>query len=390
MRAFVSVRLPALLLAVLLLFSLSACSFPKDPSPASAEETLVPASPAAESAAPTETAESAGEEIVIVAEEPSPTETAEEPQTAESYVPLLGRWAEAEGRAELWLQDREGEEILFSLFIPGSAGINNVLILPGQGGAFTYTDPYLEGVNASGSLRLENGTPVLTLEQGNLQIPAGTELRFPVRSGEPDYRTLYAPVIEAWQEFELDGGGLENWYADEPGYVHAGITGAEHFGYQFWDLDRSGGPELIVGAIYPPEQVEKAEPGGALYYYNLIIDLYTLDGNEPSYVVNSGDRYRYSLTTDGQIFYEGSGGAAYSDQAVYELREGKLEMVSGLSIDGGEDSCFRVEESFNPERRGYTPISYQECAWLMSSTRDLYLYERFAPLFLRPLLVSEA
>ena len=102
-------------------------------------------------------------------------------------------------------------------------------------------------------------------------------------------------------------------------------------------------------------------------------------------MVNSGDRYRYSLTNDGLIYYEGSGGAAYSSQATYELRDGMLRMVYGLTVDGGEDACFTVEGSFNQERSGYSPISYEEFNWLWEKNRDLYLFDRFAELNLRPI-----
>ena len=314
----------------------------------------------------------------------------EEPEEPVELTPeqLLGRWVEDEGRAELWIQERQGEDLLFSLYIPGSAAINNTLAIAAENGFFFYQDPYLDGVGASGTLRLENGVPVLTFGESRMEFPAGTELRFSRRSEQPSYSTLYAPVTEAYQEHELQGGGLENWYGDEPGYVHVGLTGVDHFGYQFWDLDRDGSPELIIGAIYPEEETAGDEPGLGLYQHNLIVDLYTLVDGAPQYVVNSGDRYRYSLTSDGQIYYEGSGGAAYTDVATYILRGGALEMVNGISSE--ENAWYNMEDGFNPEHEGYNPIPEEEFLWLFDQFYDLYRYERFAPLQLRPLLVSEA
>ena len=118
------------------------------------------------------------------------------------------------------------------------------------------------------------------------------------------------------------------------------------------------------------------------------MDLYTLADGAPQYVVNSGDRYRYSLTSDGQIYYEGSGGAAYTDVATYILRGGALEMVNGISSE--ENAWYNMEDGFNPEHEGYNPIPEEEFLWLFDQFYDLYRYERFAPLQLRPLLVSEA
>ena len=366
----------ALLLALLLLCgSLAACSAspqterPQPPSQSPAPKVTV---------TPTESGASAPEEA-------SASEAAVPgPETPTSFRGLCGRWKEPADRAELWIQYIEGEDPVFSLFIPGSAAINNVRAFQDQGGAFQYEDRYLLGVGASGTLTLEDGTPVLRLRNCSLQLEPESVLRFTDRSPDPDYGELYAPVLQAYWDFEQAGGGMENWYADEPGYVHSGLYEAKRFGYQYWDLDRDGSPELILGVVYPPEELEGEEYGAGLYYHNLILDLYTLEGETPRYVVNSGDRYRYSLTTDGLIYYEGSGGAAYSDQATYELRDGKLRMVYGLTVDGGEDACFTVEGSFNPERSGYTPISYEEFTWLWDNNRNLYLFDRFAELVLRP------
>lgn len=305
------------------------------------------------------------------------------------YTPY-GRWTEDEGRAELWIQEYRDGDLTFSLYIPGSAAINNAVAKGAEQGDFLYEDPYLEGVGAAGRLQLDGEVPVLTMGESRLAIPAGTVLRFSRRSEEPDFAALYAPVIEAWQDFELDGGGMENWYADEPGYVHSGVYGTDHYGYQYWDLDRDGSPELILGAIYSAEDTAEDELGAGLYWHNLILDLYTLVDGEPRYVVNSGDRYRYSFTSDGLIYYQGSAGAAYSYSATYELRDGELHMVNGVCVDGGDDACFTVSEDFNPEREGYTLISSEEFYWLWDQMYDLYLYERFAPLQLKPLLVGEA
>ena len=297
---------------------------------------------------------------------------------------LCGRWAEDQGRAELWIQEAEGEDLLFSLLIPGSAAINNALAVGEENGAFFYQDPYQEGVGASGSLRIENGIPVLYMGESRMAFPAGTVLCFSQRSGEEDYRSIYAPVLEAYQDFEREGGGLENWYGDEPGFVHSGLYGAEHFGYQFWDLNLDGSPELLLGVLYDAGETAEDQLGEGLYWHNLVSDLYTLVEGEPRYVVNSGDRYRYSLTTDGQLYYEGSSGAAYSDLATYELRDGVLQMSFGLCMDGSESECFTVEERFNMDREGYTPISRDEYYWLADHYHSLYKYDRFAPLQLTP------
>ena len=358
--------------------------------PAAPAEPQTPEVPAEQPQTLAEQPETPAEQAQTPIEQPqTPAESEQSaPQVSLTPPELIGRWKEDQGRAELWIQEMQGEDILFSLFIPGSAAINNAVAEAADQGFFFYQDPYLEGVGASGSLRVENGVPVLTMGESRMEFPAGTELRFSVRSEEPGYRTLYAPVFEAWQDFELQGGGLENWYGDEPGYVHSGLYGTDHYGYQFWDLDRDGSPELIIGAIYSPKETADDEQGYGLYSHNLIVDLFTLVDGEPTYVVNSGDRYRYCLTSDGQIYYEGSSGAAYTDVATYILKDGALEMVNGISSEEG--AWYNMEEGFNPAHEGYNPISQEEFQWLFNHFHDLYHFDRFAELQLRPFLVSEA
>ena len=63
---------------------------------------------------------------------------------------------------------------------------------------------------------------------------------------------------------------------------------------------------------------------------------------------------------------------------------GQLRMETGIIMDGGNDSCFTVEGAFNPERVGYSSIPVEEFIWLRDNYERLYLYDRWAPLFLRP------
>ncbi len=365
--------LSLLLLSAMLILSLGACG-----------GAAAPQTPEEERAAP-------AVEQVAAETEPPAAESASapdpEPTSEPGFPDLLGRWSEDAGRAELWLQQTEGEDVIFSLFLKGYAGINNARALGAEDGFFFFLDPYLEGVGASGSLRLEDGAIVVLVGESRIEpLPAGTRLRFSARAQGADYSEAYAPVLEAYRDFERSGGGLENWYADEPGYVHVGLMDAERFGYQFWDLDRNGRPELILGVLS-----EEDDDGDAdlRYWNNLVLDLYSLEEGQPRYILNSGDRYRYSLTSDGFLFYEGSGGAAYSDAAVYELREGWLWMNQGLRMDG-EDRYFSLEEGFNYDDSLYAPIGEEEFFWRWNNLRDLYVYERLAPLQLTPVAEWQA
>lgn len=350
-----------LLFMALMVLSLCACGAAAAPADAGEQPTPAAAPNAAEA-------------------EPTPAPSPE-PTPEPDFGDLLGRWSEDAGRAELWLQQTDGEDVIFSLFLKGYAGINNARAIGAEDGFFFFQDPYLEGLGASGSLRLENGALVVQMGESRIEpLPAGTRLRFSARAQGADYFEAYAPVLEAYRDFEQAGGGLHNWYADEPGYVHVGLMDATRFGYQFWDLDRNGRPELILGVLGEEDDGEDAD---LRYWNNLVLDLYSLEGGQPRYILNSGDRYRYSLTSDGFLFYEGSSGALYSDAAVYELREGWLWMNQGLRMDG-EDRYFSLEEGYNYDDSLFVPIDEEEFFWRWNSLQDLYVYERLAPLQLTP------
>ena len=76
-------------------------------------------------------------------EQPEEPAQPEEPVEPVELTPeqLPGRWVEDEGRAELWIQEQQGEDLLFSLYIPGSAAINNTLAIAAENGFFFYQDP---------------------------------------------------------------------------------------------------------------------------------------------------------------------------------------------------------------------------------------------------------
>lgn len=205
-------------------------------------------------------------------------------------------------------------------------------------------------------------------------------------AAETDYLALYQPVLEAYREHERSGGGLLNWYGDEPGYVHVGLSSVPRLGYMLEDLDGNGVPELILGALYTEKDFEEnswLEPGS--YYTNLIVDLYTLADGDPVYLVNSGDRYRYNLTDDGMLYFEGSSGAAYSSVYLYRVEDTRLVYVTGVCIDGGEDRCFQVQDDKDYQHEKDIPISFED---FNERCKELAVYreEHAKPLSLTPLI----
>jgi len=221
----------------------------------------------------------------------------------------------------------------------------------------------------------------------------GTEMAEEAPSAEPSAPTatpspeeLYAPVLEAYRDYERRGGGLENWYGEEEdNLVHAGLTGVTRVGVQYRDLDHDGVPELIIAPYYTAEEYAASDwlrPGD--YSANIVMDLYTLRDGKPVHVLLSGDRYRHTLTTDGHIYYSGSGGAAYSDACLYDFVDGELKFLEGVCIDGSEDRTFQLNSDGDSSHESDTPISYEEYQLRMQRLFR-YTEDLLEPLELEPL-----
>ena len=183
-----------------------------------------------------------------------------------------------------------------------------------------------------------------------------------------DAAAAYAPVLEKLK------AGLSN--TDDP------FAMEEDFSYMFFvsytesqpgallaDLNGDGTPELLLG-----NAAWDADVYGPAYFY----DLYTLVDGEPVHVVSSGERYRYYLRRDGQIGYQGSGGAAYSYAALYRFGGVGLQCVGMVLTD--EYGCYYADfECY--ESYSATPIddaTWQACA--QSFCSELVDPLPFAPL----------
>ena len=73
------------------------------------------------------------------------------------------------------------------------------------------------------------------------------------------------------------------------------------FNYVYYDINKDGNNELIIGPMY---------------------EIYTYDGNKANRLINEnclGERCSVALYNDGTIHFEGSGGAAIHGYAVYKI-----------------------------------------------------------------------
>ena len=126
---------------------------------------------------------------------------------------------------------------------------------------------------------------------------------------------LYIRAIkERWDSDKISEFGFE---------PYCFVSSMESDGYLLKDLNGDGNDELI---ILPRSCLEyrDAEERGILYA------VYTMKDGKPIRVLYSWTRRRNYLCTDGEIYSEGSDGAAYFTACIYDIRDGKAVVREGV------------------------------------------------------------
>lgn len=134
---------------------------------------------------------------------------------------------------------------------------------------------------------------------------------------------LYIRAIqEKWDWEKLSNSGFEpSWF----------LRSLEYDGYILKDLNRDGIDELVI------------LPKGSLSTNGLendcMIDaVYTLVDGKPKRVLYSWDRNRNYLCADGEIYSEGSDGAAYFTACIYDIKDGKAVVREGVQTTDRMDA----------------------------------------------------
>ena len=86
-------------------------------------------------------------------------------------------------------------------------------------------------------------------------------------------------------------------------------------------------------------------PDSEYYAGKVIYDLFTLRDGAPVRLATSGERTVYKLLSDGSIFYNGSGGAAYSVFLVYQVVDDTMILKVGYVYDDGKAYQFFESKS---------------------------------------------
>lgn len=147
-----------------------------------------------------------------------------------------------------------------------------------------------------------------------------------------DYLSMYAGVLENCR-YVMSASDFGNTYEkDSYGILDSiGLLDAStQLGYALKDIDGNGVPELLLGTL-------NGNNMGA-DYSSIVYALFTLDNGSPVKLFSSFERSRYFLSTMGDFFFSGSGGAAYSYAYIYTLNGTALYVSEGVWTDGVDEN----------------------------------------------------
>lgn len=182
---------------------------------------------------------------------------------------------------------------------------------------------------------------------------------------------FYYKILGGW-DYSEDVSYLFSW-------SYSPVHSLSDAGYAIMDLDGNGVPELLISPV------EDAAEG-------MIYDLYTCVNGEVMHIASSGERYRYYLSEDYTIYYEGSGGASNSSNIKYTIDadKGSLKLKEVVLYDGEQDEkkpwFYGTDECYD-EMTGYdfgrmTHLEGEEAQDIIQSYRviefDLTLFDTYS------------
>ena len=136
----------------------------------------------------------------------------------------------------------------------------------------------------------------------------------PTNEPKIDYTAKYEKPLAAVYEFIVN---IEGKVGPEDGMLGVwdaalalGDKALDEIGYTFKDLNGDDVPELLIGAFGKTDDA---------FTNNEIYMIYTLENDEPKFLLEGRSRSMYSLKDDGKFFYMGSNGAAYSMFGIYNI-----------------------------------------------------------------------
>ena len=138
-----------------------------------------------------------------------------------------------------------------------------------------------------------------------------------------DYAAYYSPILDDYYDLIYYGNASEEIESHTGVMELLSFEGseetAEQIGYSIEDISGDGVPELLMSFIH-----EETEEG---FFGRDIFAVYHYGDGAPKQAVDGGGRNAYYLMENGDIFYSGSAGAAYSIFGTYEFSQDGSELI---------------------------------------------------------------
>lgn len=183
---------------------------------------------------------------------------------------------------------------------------------------------------------------------------------------EEEYAALYQPVLDRYRALYREAQEpyrISNWYDYGASECSSYTKSA---GYALLDVDGNGVKELFIGSMdYFSEQTP------------ILFDMYTISNGTVTQVFKNWIRGRYYLLDDMRFLANGSGGASYNYDFIYQLSGTNLYCVDGVqstySFDENSIAWYKATE-FNTVQPEEMRISTEEADALSDEWHSHIIY----------------
>ena len=135
---------------------------------------------------------------------------------------------------------------------------------------------------------------------------------------------IYDGITSGWDGYDYDTAPISYLWWTSYSSTDA-IDSLGEAGYAFVDLDGDGTNELVVAVFQGT--------GWFSYPY----DVYSYVDGKVVHLQEQGERYGFTLLSNGLIYVWGSGGASTTYRVLYELVGGELQLVEAVTYDSSEN-----------------------------------------------------
>ena len=225
---------------------------------------------------------------------------------------------------------------------------------------WSSSKPGVVSVNKKGRIKAKDtGKAVITATYGD------KSLKCTVTSAYKDYEELYHDTLNAiynringWDD---SSDALAGGFVGIAEYL-AGATGEkalQKIGYTIMDINGDGVPELIVTGI--------TKKGPKLCFADDVCLLYTYADKKSVEVTSGWARNRYMLMDNGNLYYMGSSGAAYTYFGEFSLKAGETSLSCVDFYFSSDEASDNGDIIYYHNTLGYADISSSEHGVNMSS-----------------------